>query len=127
MAKHSTMTIAGSKMLFGAVWRWGRGGGIAARAPEADPRPHQSELLVLGKLRNVARASVVAMMAGADFIKNIDRQRNRQRDASREPGHDRRLRFASTHRKTGMAVGFKPAEPGIDGEADRFRLACYSD
>ena len=31
----------------------------------------------LGTLRNVARASLVCMMAGADFIKTIDRQGKR--------------------------------------------------
>ena len=48
-------------------------------------------------LRNVARASLVAMMAGADFIKNVHRQGRGQRDASGQPGHD--APSANTHKK----------------------------
>ena len=59
-------------------------------------------------LRNVARASWVAMMAGADFIKTSTGKEavNATLPVSLDDGA---LPFATTRERTGMAVGFKPA------------------
>ena len=57
---------------------------------EACGRAHLKAILATGDLktlRNVYKASMVAMMAGADFIKTFDRQGGRQCDAAGEPHH----------------------------------------
>ena len=70
----------------------------------------QSRFLATGELatlNNVARASVVAMQAGADFIKNFHRQGRSERDdavRARDGAHDPRV-----YERTGYAIGFKPA------------------
>ena len=55
--------------------------GLRRRAHQDHPRHRRA-----GTLRNVARASLVCMMAGADFIKTSHRQGERQRHAAGRPG-----------------------------------------
>jgi len=58
-------------------------------------------------LRNVARASVVAMMAGADFIKTSTGKE--PTNATLPVGLVMTRAIREYARQTGMAVGFKPA------------------
>lgn len=61
----------------------------------------------LGTLRNVARASWVAMMAGADFIKTSTGKE--PVNATLPVGLIMMRAIRDFHRETGHAVGFKPA------------------
>ncbi|MBV8740438.1 MAG: deoxyribose-phosphate aldolase [Sinobacteraceae bacterium] len=61
----------------------------------------------LGTLRNVARASVVAMMAGADFIKTSTGKE--PVNATLPVGLVMTRAIREYGQRTGMAVGFKPA------------------
>ena len=58
-------------------------------------------------LRNVARASVVAMMAGADFIKTSTGKEPKTQRCPSDLVMTRAIREYA--QQTGMAVGFKPA------------------
>jgi len=58
-------------------------------------------------LRNVARASVVAMMAGADFIKTSTGKE--ATNATLPVGFVMTRAIRDYAQQTGMAVGFKPA------------------
>jgi deoxyribose-phosphate aldolase len=77
---------------------------------EASGRSHMKAILGTGDLltlRNVARASFVAMMAGADFIKTSTGKEPTNATLSVGLVMTRAIReYAQT---TGMAVGFKPA------------------
>jgi deoxyribose-phosphate aldolase len=61
----------------------------------------------LGTLRNVARASLVAMMAGADFIKTSTGKE--PVNATLPVGLVMTRAIREYHERTGMSVGFKPA------------------
>lgn len=61
----------------------------------------------LGTLRNVARASLVAMMAGADFIKTSTGKE--PVNATLPVGLAMTRAIREYRERTGMAVGFKPA------------------
>src|SRR6266853_134128 len=71
---------------------------------------HMKVILASGDLltlRNVARASVVAMMAGADFIKTSTRKETT--NATLPVGLVMTRCIREYAQQTGMAVGFKPA------------------
>ncbi len=73
-------------------------------------RAHMKAILGAGDLftlRNVARASVVAMMAGADFIKTSTGKETT--NATLPVGFVMARAIREYARETGMAVGFKPA------------------
>ena len=60
---------------------------------EACGEAHLKAILATGDLktlRNVHRASMVAMMAGADFIKTSTGKEDVERHAAGEPRHDAR-------------------------------------
>jgi len=61
----------------------------------------------LGTLRNVARASLVCLMAGADFIKTSTGKESV--NATLPVGLVMTRAIRAYHRMTGMRVGFKPA------------------
>jgi deoxyribose-phosphate aldolase len=61
----------------------------------------------LGTLRNVQRASLVAMMAGADFIKTSTGKEST--NATLEVGLVMARAIRMYHERTGALVGFKPA------------------
>ena len=61
----------------------------------------------LGSLRNVARASLVCMMAGADFIKTSTGKESV--NATLPVGLTMMRAIRDYHRRTGAKVGFKPA------------------
>src|SRR5690606_13261772 len=61
----------------------------------------------LGTLRNVARASLVAMMAGADFIKTSTGKESV--NATLPVGLVMTRAIREYHERTGHEVGFKPA------------------
>src|SRR5690606_26466265 len=61
----------------------------------------------LGTLRNIARASMVAMMAGADFIKTSTGKEPVH--AVRQTGLDMTRMIREYRERTGHIVGFKPA------------------
>ena len=66
-------------------------------------------------LRNVGRASVVAMMAGADFIKTSTGKE--PTNATLPVGFVMTRAIREYAQETGMAVGFKPAGGNSDREA----------
>ena len=73
-------------------------------------------------LRNVARASVVAMMAGADFIKTSTGKE--ATNATLPVGFVMTRAIREYAQQTGLAVGFKPATPvevGIQRFVDWYR------
>jgi deoxyribose-phosphate aldolase len=61
----------------------------------------------LGTLRNVARASIVCMMAGADFIKTSTGKETT--NATLQVGLVMARAIRDYHERTGYRVGFKPA------------------
>jgi deoxyribose-phosphate aldolase len=77
---------------------------------EASGHCHMKAILGTGDLltlRNVARASVVAMMAGADFIKTSTGKEST--NATLPVGFVMTRAIREYAQETGMAVGFKPA------------------
>jgi deoxyribose-phosphate aldolase len=77
---------------------------------QACGRAHMKAILGTGDLltlRNVARASVVAMMAGADFIKTSTGKEST--NATLPVGLVMTRAIREYAQETGMAVGFKPA------------------
>src|SRR5919201_7008155 len=77
---------------------------------EACGKAHMKVILGTGDLqtlRNVARASVVAMMAGADFIKTSTGKETV--NATLPVGFVMARAIREYAQETGMAVGFKPA------------------
>jgi deoxyribose-phosphate aldolase len=77
---------------------------------EACGKAHMKAILGTGDLltlRNVARASVVAMMAGSDFIKTSTGKESV--NATLPVGIVMARAIREYHRHTGMMVGFKPA------------------
>ena len=69
----------------------------------------------IGTLRNVAKASLVAMMAGADFIKTSTGKEKTNANLNNSLVMLRMIR--EFHEKTGRMVGFKPAG-GISSAKD---------
>ena len=77
---------------------------------QASGRAHMKVILGTGDLltlRNVARASFVAMMAGADFIKTSTGKE--PTNATLPVGFVMTRAIREYAQETGMAVGFKPA------------------
>lgn len=77
---------------------------------EACGEAHMKVILAtgeLGTLRNVQRASLVAMMAGADFIKTSTGKEST--NATLEVGLVMARAIRMYHERTGALVGFKPA------------------
>src|SRR6184192_936382 len=77
---------------------------------EACGKAHMKAILGTGDLatlRNVARASMVAMMAGADFIKTSTGKETV--NATLPVGVVMTRQIRDYHERTGCAVGFKPA------------------
>jgi deoxyribose-phosphate aldolase len=95
-------------LVFGG--RWQQLYDEIAEFKHACGRAHMKAILGTGDLltlRNVARASVVAMMAGADFIKTSTGKETT--NATLPVGFVMARAIREYAQETGMAVGFKPA------------------
>src|SRR6204780_2953767 len=95
-------------LVFGG--RWQELYDEVAEFKQACGRCHMKAILAAGDLltlRNVARASFVAMMAGADFIKTSTGKEST--NATLPVGFVMARAIREYAQETGMAVGFKPA------------------